>query len=382
MGSGALYYRSMIIQSPNLFYNLIINRMNENILSKLIGFNTVSSNSNLELIAFAKEKFSGLDYKIRVLKKGDKANLFAFKQSSKRIILSAHTDTVPLSGQWPTNPLTLVKKGGKYTGLGVCDMKIFIAIMFDLAEKFSKQNNLAFLLTFDEESNLAGSKLVDSTLIKKDDIIIIGEPTDSDIILNTKGAIACRGKFIGKSGHGSDPNRGISAIEDVAKFIELFKKDFLVVSKKYDNPLFKIPKTTLNYGIISGGQAVNKIADEAELVFETRINSLNQLSDLKKIANTVSKQLRGKFQLAIELILEPFYASEKLRQLLEKTGSKIAPGVSFATEATIFHKLTDKIIIFGPGNIKQAHQTDEYILIKSVKNYEKRLSRLLNILTN
>lgn len=349
--------------------------MNKLISKKLIQFNSVSQNSNLDLINFCKEKFILEGYKIKLQKVGNKANLFAYKKCLKpRIIFSAHTDTVPEGNGWTRSPFDLNEKNGRYFGLGVSDMKIFIAIMLDIAK--SKRNDLAFLLTFDEETDLLGARKIDKSIIQDKDIIIIGEPTENQIISGNKGALAYRMTIKGIAGHGSNPNNGINAIEKAAIFIYELKKQFKTIEKN-NNLAFSYPKSSMNIGKIQGGSAINMIADKVVLEFEFRITSTSQMKIIEKMISKIILKEKIDCKLEKLMYLEPYIIDKELLDKSKKAGLNIVLGESYCTEANLFKKLTKNIIVFGPGDSKQAHKADESIEIKKIKEFEKDLKNIL-----
>lgn len=351
--------------------------MNKEILEKLISFNTVSNQSNLELINFAKNYFLGLGYKTTVIGEGSHVNIFAYKDCDKRIILSAHSDTVPPSDNWTKDPLSLTEDDGKYFGLGTVDMKSFIAIMFDLAKKYQHKNNLAFLLTFNEEVDFAGAELINEKIITPSDIVIIGEPTNCKAIFQTKGIASYKITFKGIGGHGSEPEKGISAIEQAAKFILIFKEKFMDISKTFSDDSFYNPLSSLNFGIINGGEALNKIAENTEVSFAIRTTKKSLVTDIDKLLYEIQKKSNIEIDIIKTLGCDIFKGSPRIKKLISDNMIPSQPGVSYATEATVYNKLTKNVVIFGPGDIKMAHKADEFIEIKQIEKYESMIHKFI-----
>lgn len=350
--------------------------MNKKILEKLIGFNTVTSSSNMKLIDFCGKEFAKCGFKTKLVTTGDKANLFAYKKClGPRIILSAHSDTVPESGEWTQDPFVLLKKENKYFGLGVCDMKSFIGIMLEMAGKI-KTNNLAFLLTFDEETTFSGAKLIGRSIISDKDIVIIGEPTNNKVLSGNKGALALRATIKGVAGHGSRPSSGISAIEKAATFICKIEENFNQIAVD-QNSLFGDPAPTFNFGTINGGDAINKIADKVVIDFEFRTTSKNQTNKIMKMIGKVADKFSIDLDLETLMDIEAHVADKKLLKKVSSLGFEISPGESYCTEANIFCALTKKVLVFGPGDAAQAHSSDEFISVEQLERYEKLLERLI-----
>ena len=349
----------------------------EKILEKLIAFNTTTNLSNLALVEYAKNIFGKNGYKIKLRRINDKANLFAYKKNVKpKIILSAHSDTVSASDSWSNNPFKLIKKNDQYFGLGVCDMKIFIAIMLDLATK-NLPENIAFLLTFNEELDFAGAKLINKKIMGSEDIIIIGEPTSNQAILANKGVAAYKIKFTGMSGHGSESSEELSTIEQAASFVKIFRQEFQKFALKNKDENFSNPLPILNFGQIAGGEAINKIAECTEVIFEMRVNDQKNILDLGQLVQKAISKLKTKTKIERFFTYPTFKASNDVKKILKNANIPIAKGASFATEAGILANLTKNIIIFGPGDIKNAHQMNESIKIADIEEYQLLIEKFI-----
>ena len=348
--------------------------MNKKILEKLVSFNTISDQSNLDLIEYVKKRLGRSGYNFIVQKFGNKANLFVFKNTTNpRIIFSSHTDTVPNSIEWRSNPFILTQKSNRYFGLGVSDMKTQVAISIGLLEKFKKLDNLAILLTFNEETDFAGAKKIDSGIIGKNDTIIIGEPTSGRAIFETKGLASFKIIFNCPGGHGSEPKNKMSAIIQCVDFIGKLSRKFDNFANHSRNNFFENPLPTINFGKIAGGDAPNKIAQKCELIFEVRYCNDGQLDKIDSIIKTCIKSLKTKLE--ILEIARPFKSSDFIKSKFSKT--PCARGVSFATEASIFQDLCKNIIILGPGDLSQAHKPNESIDVKGITNYQWNIEEVI-----
>jgi acetylornithine deacetylase len=345
----------------------------EQFLRNLICFDTVSSNSNLPLISFVEFNLKKLGFTTEQFLSGNKANLFAYKQSSNRIIFAAHTDTVPASEGWDSEPFDLTKDNGILTGLGVVDMKGFLATALAFAEENKDDKRLAFLLTFEEETCFNGAKQINSEIIKPSDFVILGEPTNNQIMTKHKGLLQYKAILTGKSGHGSEPTKGLSAISEGAKLVRYLEKYFPVCLPEMDNA-FSNPQATFNIGKISGGDAVNKIPEICELDIDVRIISLEQKKMMEKLFENFPT--KGKLETKLILNLAPFQTAPELVEKLDSLGLKIKKGASYTTEASFYTKLTDKLIVFGPGDESQAHMVNESAKISDFEEYQRMLTIL------
>ena len=364
------------------------------ILTDLISFKTVSGEDNNLLINYCDEilkKIGATSFKTFDDEK-KRVNLFATlkaKNPSKKkpIILSGHTDVVPVSKGWSTDPFKATIKNDKLFGRGSCDMKGFIACALAYAPIYSKANldrDIHFSFTFDEETACQGAPILIKELKNrgiKDGICIVGEPTNMKIIDAHKGCYEYTTYFRGLAGHSSAPNKGVSAVEYasryVNKLIELREK---LKQKAPKNSIFDPPHSTLSIGGIFGGIAHNVIADKCYVNWETRpvvkedaifLNSeLDKyateilLPEMKKIFSTssIEKKIIG------EIIgFNRDKKSDACELISSLTGDNSRQVVSFGTEAGLFQEIGISTVVCGPGSIEQAHKIDEYIVLDELK---------------
>ena len=374
--------------SENLYTNSV------KILTDLIGFKTISGEDNSALIDYCDEILKQLgatsfrtydDEKKRV-------NLFATlkaknSNNKKPIILSGHTDVVPVSKGWSSDPFTATIKGDKLYGRGSCDMKGFIACALAYAPIYSKSDldrDIHFSFTFDEETACQGAPILIEELKKrdiKDGICIIGEPTNMKIIDAHKGCYEYTTYFKGLAGHSSAPHKGVSAVEYasryVNKLIELREK---LKERTPKDSIFDPPHSTLSIGGIFGGIAHNVIADKCHVNWETRpvvkedAVFLNQ--ELDKYANEVllpeMKKIFPNASIEKDIIGEivGFDREEKsdaCELISNLTGDNSRQVVSFGTEAGLFQEIGISTVVCGPGSIEQAHKIDEFIVLDELK---------------
>jgi len=374
--------------SQNLYENTI------KILSDLIAFKTVSGEDNNQLINYCDEilkKFGATSFKT-FDKDKKRVNLFATLKAKKPngktpIILSGHTDVVPVSKGWSTDPFTVAIKDDKLYGRGSCDMKGFIACTLAYAPIFSKSEldrDIHFSFTFDEETACKGAPILIEELKKKgiiNGICIVGEPTNMKIIDAHKGCYEYTTYFEGLAGHSSQPHKGVSAVEYAARYVnKLIELRQKLKERVPKNSIFDPPYSTLQIGGIFGGIAHNVIADKCYVNWETRpvikedgvfLNTeldkyTNEvlLPEMKKIFpnSSIKKEIIG------EIIgFDRVKNSEACEFVSSITGDNSRDVVSFGTEAGLFQEIGISTAVCGPGSIEQAHKIDEFIKLSEIK---------------
>ena len=364
------------------------------ILTDLIGFRTISGEDNSALINYCEDylhKLGATSFKT-FDKEKKRINLFATLKSKntngiKPIILSGHTDTVPVSKSWSTDPFKATIKGDKLYGRGSCDMKGFIACTLAFAPIYAKTNlnrDIHFSFTFDEETACLGAPILIEELKKrniKDGICIVGEPTKMKIIDAHKGCYEYTTHFEGLAGHSSAPHKGVSAVEFATKYanklIEL-REDLKKRAPK--DSIFDPPFSTLQVGGIFGGIAHNVIADKCYVNWETRpvvkedgtfLNNqidayANEvlLPEMKKVFKNskITKEIIGEVT-----GFDRVEKSEACELVSSLTGDNSREVVSFGTEAGLFQEIGISTVVCGPGSIEQAHKVDEFIELSELK---------------
>ncbi|MDA7756210.1 acetylornithine deacetylase [Candidatus Pelagibacter sp.] len=364
------------------------------ILTDLIAFKTISGENNSSLIDYCDDilkKLGATSFRTYDNEK-KRVNLFSTlkaknSNNKKPIILSGHTDVVPVSKGWSSDPFTATIKGNKLYGRGSCDMKGFIACALAYAPIYSKSNldrDIHFSFTFDEETACQGAPILIEELKKRDiknGICIIGEPTNMKIIDAHKGCYEYTTYFKGLAGHSSAPHKGVSAVEYasryVNKLIELRKK---LESRVPKDSIFDPPHSTLSIGGVFGGIAHNVIADKCHVNWETRpvVKEdgvfLNQevdryanevlLPEMKKVFPNASieKDIIG------EIVgFDREDKSDACELISSLTGDNSRQVVSFGTEAGLFQEIGISTVVCGPGSIDQAHKIDEFIVLNELK---------------
>jgi len=364
------------------------------ILTDLIAFKTVSGEDNSSLINYCDKilKDLGAESFKTYDKEKKRVNLFATIKAKKPngkvpIILSGHTDVVPVSKNWSTDPFKATIKEDKLYGRGSCDMKGFIACTLAYAPIYSKSildRDIHFSFTFDEETACQGAPILIAELKKrgiKNGICIVGEPTNMKIIDAHKGCYEYTTHFEGLAGHGSIPDKGVNAVEYAARFIDkLLQLRKTLKEKTPKNSIFNPPYTTLQIGGISGGIARNVIADKCKVDWELRPvvkeDGIFVNSEIDKFVNNEllpeMKKIHPKSSIKKEVIGEiiGFYREEKSKacELISSiTGDNSREVVSFGTEAGLFQEIGISTVVCGPGSIEQAHKVDEFIKLNELK---------------
>ncbi len=371
------------------------------ILSDLVGFPTISADSNLEMIAYASELLSALGARLSMTldDSGHKANLFATlgPEGDGGIVLSGHSDVVPVDGQeWTSDPFAMREADGRLYGRGTCDMKGFIACTLAMAPHFAEldlKRPLHFAFTYDEEVGCFGARALVEELERTElrpSVAIIGEPTMMRIIEGHKGCFEYTTEFRGLAGHASSPERGVNAVEYAVRYISrLMALAEELKTRAPKGNRFDPPWTTLQVGTISGGAARNVIADHCSVEWEMR-PVRNEDADFVKdrIRTFVESELKPAMRAVFEGAdivthvigevdgLEPVTESEARQIVSELTGLTEAEVVAFGTEAGLFQKAGISSVICGPGSIEQAHKADEFVSLEQLDQCLGMLERL------
>ena len=372
------------------------------ILDRLIGFPTVSRDSNLDLITWVDGYLRdlGAETELTTNAEGTKANLFATigPRVNGGVVLSGHTDVVPVEGQeWRTEPFQATEAEGKIFGRGACDMKGFIACALAMAPRFAEARltrPLHFAFTYDEETGCLGAPVMLARLAEtgpKPSVCIVGEPTDMRIIEGHKGCHEYTTRFRGLEGHGSKPDAGVNAVEYAARYIsELIATAAALRTRAPADSPFDPPWTTVSTGAIRGGIAHNVIPNAAEVDWEFRPVNAEDAAYVKDRIWSYAQDILLPAMLAIdpnaridtEVIgevagLEPLTGSDAVRLVTQLTGSNVTGTVPFGTEAGLFQSMGIHTVVCGPGSIDQAHKPDEYVSIDQLSQCLGMIERLL-----
>ncbi len=360
----------------------------------LVRMNTVSHNSNLELIHFIRDHLARLGVKSRLTFNEDKtkANLFATLGEGKPagIILSGHTDTVPWDGQdWTMDPLSALVQDGNLYGRGSADMKAFIGVAVSQAEQFLNSDApfaLHYAFSYEEEIGCFGVKeliadLRDANI--KPLACIVGEPTSMIPAIAHKGVYRYKCCVRGKEAHSSLTPHSVNAIEMAARVVGRVRdmaEDFEKNEPRFEG--FDVPFSTSSVGQFHGGIADNVVPRDAEFRYEFRdlptANAAQMQSEVVAYAKSLEPAMKKVAPAAgfeFETICEiPSFLGSKddpvTRLAQELSGEKSTTLVAFGTEAGLFKNAGISTVVCGPGSIQQAHQPDEYVSLEQLGRCE------------
>lgn len=383
-------------------------------LTRLIGFDTVSRHSNLALIedvkAYCEQLGLRVDLTFNEIK--NKANLFVTVAAGENadkvnngLVLSGHTDVVPVDGQeWTSEPFTATIRGDKLYGRGACDMKGFIACALTLLPKAVQLSNVGQLsrplhlaLSFDEEVGCLGAPLILADLKARGitpDYCIVGEPTNMAMVVAHKGIAVYRCRVHGKSAHSSLTAQGVNAISYASRLIGYVDTLAEELSHRDDvDEVFTVPYSTLSVGTIQGGTATNIVPNLCEFTFDYRNLPHMTQEDIvvpiqAKVAELSAQMQARAADTGIELMQEESVPamtdddSAELQALIAAlTGDDERHKVAYATEGGQFTNSGIPTIICGPGSIEQAHKADEYVELKEIERCDGFLQKLLSSCT-
>ncbi|MDP9519764.1 acetylornithine deacetylase [Pseudomonas putida] len=375
------------------------------LLARLVGFATVSRDSNLELIGFIRDYLAelGVESKLFHNPEGTKANLFATigPRNVGGVVLSGHTDVVPVDGQaWTVEPFVLSERDGRLYGRGTADMKGFIASVLATVPAFLAQPlhmpvHLAF--SYDEEVGCLGVRSMLAALEQrphKPRLCLIGEPTQLKPVLGHKGKLAMRCQVQGAACHSAYAPYGVNAIEYAAKLIGKLGDigDALALPAHHD-ARFDPPFSTVQTGVIKGGRALNIVPAECEFDFEVRalpgFEAQAVADQLQTYAQAELLPRMRKVNAASDIRLQPLSAypglatsadSEAARLVALLCGSDEFGTVAFGTEGGLFDQAGIPTVVCGPGSMDQGHKPDEFVSVEQLRECDAMLLRLVDYL--
>jgi acetylornithine deacetylase len=374
-------------------------------IDRLIAFRTVSRDSNLGLIEWARDYLQSLGAKSRLTydATGQKANLFATLGDSQKpgLMLSGHTDVVPIDGQaWETDPFAATERDGKLYARGSADMKGFIGIALAQAPRFLAALNdnrldapLHYSLSYDEEVGCLGVRGLIRDL-EENGIrpagCLVGEPTSMQPIIAHKGMHRFHCSVRGREAHSSYVTQGVNAIDYAARMVVFIRQvaDRLAQSEQRDYG-FTVPYTTLSTGLIRGGITTNVIPSRCEFHFDMRTlpeasaDAIHQ--QIRAYAATLEQEMQTIDPLAgIDLVWESQTVglasseTDAIVQWVMRLAGKTSVGkVSYGTEAGLFQKMGVPSVICGPGDISEAHRPNEFVALDQLAQCESFMQRVL-----
>jgi acetylornithine deacetylase len=374
------------------------------LLAGLIGFNTVSDRSNLQLIAYIENYLATLGITGRriVDATGQKASLWVTigPQDKPGIVLSGHTDVVPVEGQaWTRNPFEMVEQDGRLYGRGTTDMKGFVATCLAMVPEMQRvalATPIHLAISYDEEVGCVGVRpMLEmlSAMPVKPIGCFVGEPTSMELAIGHKGKHGVRATFHGLACHSSLAPLGVNAIEHAATLIsEIRLRAAEIAATGPRDELYDIPHTTLLTSTVHGGTALNIVPDRCAIEFEARGLGI---AESKEVTNAIIAFAKETIEPAMqkanpacgidfEEILEypalDMPADHAWVTLAKKlSGHNAHRKVAFGTEAGLFVSMADiPSVVIGPGSIEHAHKPDEYVELSELLKCAGFIERVIS----
>ena len=371
-------------------------------IDKLVSFDTTSRDSNLQLIDFVAGYLRGFGVEPAILYSPDgaKANLYATigRTDIGGVALSGHSDVVPIDGQaWDTPPFTVTEKDGRLYGRGTADMKSFPAVALALLPEFVARPlkvPVHIALSYDEEVGCLGvGGIIDHILAGQvaPQLVIVGEPTEMQVVDSHKGMLAVNTSITGLEGHSSAPHLGVNAVQVAGEMIvRLLMLQKELQAPELLDPRFEPPYSTVHVGHIHGGTARNIIPARCDLAWEIRplpgydphplyerftaelardlLPAMRAVRPDAAIVHTILSDSVG-------LRAEPGSPAESLA--LKLVGSNRTYAVSYATEGGHFQRGGMPTVVCGPGNIREAHKPNEFIELSQIAACETFMRKLI-----
>jgi acetylornithine deacetylase len=367
--------------------------MVEDLLAKLVAFPSVVGAPNGAIAAWIADYCRAHGATVEVIPgpEGDRCNLFATvgPRDKAGYILSGHMDVVPAGeAEWSSDPFSLRSEGDRRYGRGTTDMKGFLACALAALPKLVASNlsrPIHIALSYDEEAGCRGVPHLIAALphlCQKPLAAIIGEPSRMQAVRAHKGKAAVRLEVIGRSGHSSQPHLGLNAVHAMAGVItKAVAYGELLAEGPFDHN-FEPPYSSLQVGVIAGGQAVNIIPDRCTADIELRaVSGTSPLSLLETVkAELEALQAQDFRTIWHELSAYPALSlaedSPLAGLLAELTGKVTLAAVSYGTEAGLYQQAGIEAIICGPGDINRAHRPDEYIALGELHACQQMMEAL------
>ncbi|MDA7981630.1 MAG: acetylornithine deacetylase [Alphaproteobacteria bacterium] len=375
-------------------------------LARLIAFDTVSRNSNLSLMDFvsARLRDAGVEPRMFPSEDGAKANLFATVGATDvpGVMLSGHTDVVPIDGQeWTRPAFEMTEEGGKLYGRGSCDMKGFVACALTAAERAAELHRRGKLKTplhlafsYDEEVGCIGVQGMIKTLAGEGVrplFCIVGEPSEMRIATGHKGKVTFAARCIGREAHSALVTSGVNAIYLASELVGEVRRiqEEIIRDSRHDGD-YAVPYSTMHVGTFNGGVALNIVPNFAEVVFECR-NIAEEDTDaviakVRDAAERISAGVRGEFpEAGVEIevrgevpALGTAVDSEVVEFVKKVTGANDTTKVSYGTEAGLFSRdMGVPTVICGPGCMDQGHKPDEFVTVEQLNLCDAMMDSLL-----
>lgn len=373
------------------------------ILADLVAFETVSRTPNEALLDYAQSLLQNAGARVRRVPYADgRANLFATlgPKEGSPIVLSGHTDVVPVEGQaWSKPPFQLTEEDGRCYGRGTADMKGFIASALAAAERAASQplrRPLAVALSCDEEVGCVGVRpLIDVLSAEgvRPRLIIVGEPTSLSVAVGHKGKTAFRATAYGREGHSALAPFALNALHIAGDLLAALRARQAEIERTGGrDEAYDVPYTTVHAGVMAGGTALNIVPNRATVDFEIRVLPQDDtdalIAAIKGDAAAIVRDYDDPDAgLTIEVTVETPgldtpTSSEAVSFVQGLVGSNSTMKVAFATEAGLFvDALSSPAVVCGPGSMRQGHRPDEFVTKDDLARCDRMMDRLIDHLT-
>jgi acetylornithine deacetylase len=375
------------------------------LIRTLVGFDTTSRDSNLALIEWVRGYLAGygVESTLTFDDEGRKANLFATLPARDGnvthggIVLSGHTDVVPVDGQpWDTDPFVVTLKDDRLYGRGVTDMKSFSAVGLTFVPEFLRRGlakPIHFALSYDEEIGCIGVRRLIADIVARGVHpagCVVGEPTGMELVVAHKGKKAWRCRVRGLEAHSSLTPLGVNAVQiacEIVAYIARRAREFRDAGGQ--DAAYDVPYTTVHVGVIRGGTALNIVPRDCLFDFEIRHLPFDKpdaffvevqafAAGLLPAMHAVDPATYIEFDLLSTLPGFDTHDGRAITALGHSCNDTQSVGkVSFGTEASLFHGANVPTIICGPGHIAQAHQPNEWVALEQIARCELFMRRLV-----
>jgi acetylornithine deacetylase len=374
------------------------------LMTKLISFPTVSRETNLPLVDWVEEYLDSHGITAHRWPDPDqphKAALFAHvgPWEEGAVVLSGHTDVVPIDGQsWTSDPWTVVERDGKYFGRGTSDMKGFDALaIWALVEGHyaGLKTPMQLALSFDEEIGCTGAPPMIEAMqpvLPKGRAVIVGEPSNMTVVTGHKGGYGFPTHVQGFEMHSSLAHKGVSAIHEAARLIQWANEMNETAAAAAPSDLaamFEPPYTSWHVGMIEGGTAHNIMAGDCRFIMSFRAVPGDDPEALQQAywdyAGQVRDQMKAKAESA-DIALDVSFRVPPLQPEANGIAEEIARAitgdnarrvVSYGTEAGQFQEAGYSAVVCGPGSVDQAHQPDEFVTVAQFEEGTEFMRRLV-----
>jgi len=373
------------------------------ILDMLIAMPTVSGTPNAQLIDWVDEHLRALGARTRRVAGPNEGtwNLWATlgPEHARGILLSGHSDVVPVTGQeWTTPPFELTARGHRLHGRGTADMKGFLACALAAFERAARsletlQAPLHLAISCEEEVGCVGVRTLlpqVAALPVQSLLCIIGEPTSMRLATGHKGKIAARATCHGRAAHSALPTQGLNAIFLATDFVAALREEQQRIERAgCHDAAFEVPFSTLHVGTITGGAALNIVPEKCTIEFELRSIPgedtqaiFARLADAARIVTERHAEAFPEARIAIEVVNSyPALDSrddEWLQFMASLTGTNEAVKVAFGTEGGLFDETLDcAVVICGPGSMDQGHKPDEFVTLDQLQRCDAILDQVI-----